>query len=61
MNEIKNTVPEEYHEFINWFWELLAQEPPPHQTFNHQIGIKEEEKSTIGSDISFIWKRIRSA
>jgi hypothetical protein len=19
MNEIKNTVPEEYHEFINWF------------------------------------------
>jgi hypothetical protein len=37
MNELKEMVPEEYHEFMNLFGEPLAQELPSYRTFNHQI------------------------
>jgi hypothetical protein len=39
-NELKSMVPEEYYKFMNLFREPLAQELPPHRTFDHQIRIK---------------------
>jgi hypothetical protein len=38
--EITKLVPEKYPTFINLFGEPLAQELPPHRTFNHLIRIK---------------------
>jgi hypothetical protein len=39
--ELKTMVPNEYHKFMALFGEPLAQELPPHRTFDHQIQIKE--------------------
>jgi hypothetical protein len=46
--ELKNLVPEKYHEFMNLFGEPLTQELSPHRTFDHQIRIKEENEVPFG-------------
>jgi hypothetical protein len=35
--QIKEIVSYEYHNFMDLFGDPLAQELPPHQTFDHQI------------------------
>jgi hypothetical protein len=40
-NELKGLVPLECHQFMKLFEEPLAQELPPHRSFDHQIPIKE--------------------
>jgi hypothetical protein len=47
-NKLKNMVLEEYYEFMNLFVEPLAQEHSPHQTFYHQIGIKQGKEALFG-------------
>jgi hypothetical protein len=41
IEQIMEIVPDEYHDFKHLFGEPLAQELPPHYTFDHQIRIKE--------------------
>jgi hypothetical protein len=36
-DQLKELVLEEYYEFMDLFGETLAQELPPHRTFDHQI------------------------
>jgi hypothetical protein len=48
MNDLKNMVPDEYHEFMELCGEPLAQGLPPHRTFNHQIRIKEGKEVPFG-------------
>jgi hypothetical protein len=46
--ELKKVVPDEYHGFMELFGEPLAQELPPHRTFDHQIRIKEGKEVPFG-------------
>jgi hypothetical protein len=48
IEELKEFVPREYHAFMNLFGEPLAQELPPHRTFDHQIRIKEGKEVPCG-------------
>jgi hypothetical protein len=59
-NELKTLVPKEYHEFMNLFEEPLAQELPPHRTFNHQIQIKEGKEVPFGLIYHFSEKQLRA-
>jgi hypothetical protein len=46
--QIKEIVSEEYHNYLQLFGEPLAQELPPHRTFDHQIRIKEGKEVPFG-------------
>jgi hypothetical protein len=46
--ELNELVPEEYHQFMDLFGEPLAQNLPPHRTFDHQIRIKEGKEVPFG-------------
>jgi hypothetical protein len=47
-DELQTIVPEAYHKFIELFGKPLVQELPPHQTFDHQIQIKEGKEVLFG-------------
>jgi hypothetical protein len=47
--QIKEIVPEEYHDYLELFGEPLAQELPPHRSFDYQIGIKEGKEVPFGT------------
>jgi hypothetical protein len=45
---LKEMVPNEYHEFMELFREPLVQELSPHRTFDYQILIKEGKEVPFG-------------
>jgi hypothetical protein len=47
-NELKNMVPDKYHEFMDLFGEPLVQELPPNRIFDHPIELKEGKEVPCG-------------
>jgi hypothetical protein len=46
--QITEIVLKEYHDYMELFGEALAQELPPHPTFDHQIRIKDGKEVPFG-------------
>ena len=46
--DLREWIPKEYHDFLESFSEVVADQLPPHRPFDHEIVLKEGETPTFG-------------